>query len=180
VRFSDVVDAAARPFTGLEQLLLVEGPPPDIAGADGPAALLHDWEQATNTSPPGGSYTIDGETVHFTAPTTTVTSVFVSTYLFLGRVLAPIVRVAGILSAILLIRRRQWGVLALGAALLACAYLRAAEVALAEHFFIGDFDFHYVQPAATLVHVTALIWLGTTVRLFRPTARATADEPESR
>jgi hypothetical protein len=168
VRFSDVVDAALRPFSGLEQLLMVEGPPSDVAGSDGSVAQLQDWERATNTSPPGSSYTIDGDTVHFTAPTTTVTSVFVSAYLLIGRVLSPLVRIVGILSAIVLIRSRRWRVLALGGALLACAYLRAAEVAMAEHFLIGDFDFHYVQPAATLVHVTALIWLGVAVPLLRP------------
>jgi hypothetical protein len=82
--------------------------------------------------------------------------------------LTPIIRIVGILSAGVLISRRRWRVLALGGALLVCAYLRAAEVALAEHFLIGDFDFHYVQPAATLLHVTGLIWLGATVRLLRP------------
>jgi hypothetical protein len=168
VRFSDVVDAAIRPFKGLEQLLMVEGPPPDAAGTDGPFELLRDWERATNTAPPGGSYTIEGDTIHFTNATTTVSSVFVSGYLMIGRVLSPITRIVGILSAAVLIRRRQWRVLALGAALLACAYLRAAEVALAEHFLIGDFDFHYVMPAATLVHVTALIWLCMALRIARP------------
>ena len=39
---------------------------------------------------------------------------------------------------------------------------------MAEHFLIGDFDFHYVQPAATLVHVTALIWLAVAIPLLRP------------
>ncbi|MEY2400813.1 MAG: hypothetical protein QOJ08_924, partial [Ilumatobacteraceae bacterium] len=178
VRFADVLDAAARPFTGLRQLLLVEGPPPDVAGADGPVELLQDWERATNTSPPGGSFTINGDTVHFTGTTTTISSVFVSAYLAIGRLLSPLVRVVGILSAVVLIRRRQWRVLALGAALLACAYLRAAEVALAEHFLIGDFDFHYVQPAATLVHVTALIWLGATVHLARHGALEQQVEPD--
>jgi hypothetical protein len=167
VRFTDVLDAAARPFTGLRQLLLVEGPPSQIVGADGPVELLQDWARATNTSPPGDSFTIDGDTVHFSGTSTTVSSVFASAYLTIGRLLSPLVRVVGILSAIFLIRRRQWKVLALGAAMLACAYLRAAEVALAEHFLIGDFDFHYVQPAATLVHVTALIWLGAAVHLAR-------------
>jgi hypothetical protein len=50
---------------------------------------------------------------------------------------------------------------------------------MAEHFLIGDFDFHYVQPAATLVHVTALIWLGVAIPLVR-SARAgepALDEP---
>ena len=164
VRFSDVAHAALRPFTGLRQVLLVEGPPPGVAGADGPLALLRDWERATNTAPAGGSFTVEGDTVHFTGTTTTVSSVFVSVYLFIGRVLAPVTRVAGLLAAIVLVRRRQWRALALGAALLACAYLRGAEVALAEHFLIGDYDFHYVQPAATLVHVTALIWLAVAVR----------------
>jgi hypothetical protein len=177
VRFSDVVDAALRPFSGLEQLLMVEGPPPDVAGADGPVELLRDWERATNTAPPGGSYTITGDTVHFTTSTTTVSSVFVSAYLLIGRVLSPLLRIVGILSAVVLVRSRRWRVLALGAALLACAYLRAAEVAMAEHFLIGDFDFHYVQPAATLVHVTALIWLGVAVPLLRP-ARL-EEEPEA-
>lgn len=166
VRFSDVVDAATRPFSGLRQLVMVEGPPPAVAGTDGPIELLHDWERATNTSPPGGSFTVDGDTVHFTSSTTTISSGAVSAYLMIGRVLGPITRIAGILSAVVLVRRRQWRVLALGAALLACAYLRAAEVALAEHFLIGDYDFHYVQPAATLVHVTALIWLGVAIRQF--------------
>ena len=174
IRVSDVVHSALRPFTGLEQMLMVEGPPPDVAGVDGSLALLQDWERATNTSPPGGSYTITGDTVHFTTSTTTVTSVLVSAYLLIGRVLSPVVRVLGILSAVLLIRRRRWRVLGLGATLLACAYLRAAEVAMAEHFLIGDFDFHYVQPAATLVHVTALIWLGVAIPLLRP---ARADDP---
>ena len=160
VRFGDVMHAAVRPFTGLRQVLMVEGPPPAVAGDDGSAQLLHDWERATNTSPPSGSYVVDGDTVHFTAPTTTVSSVFVSIYLAIGRVLSPITRVLGIVAAVFLVRRRQWRPLALGGALLLCAYLRAAEVALAEHFLIGDYDFHYVQPAATLVHVTALIWLG--------------------
>ena len=45
---------------------------------------------------------------------------------------------------------------------------------MAEHFLIGDFDFHYVQPAATLVHVTALIWLGVAIPLLR---RTPAEEP---
>jgi hypothetical protein len=175
IRFSDVAHSALRPFSGLEQLLFVEGPPPDVAGADGSVELLQDWERATNTSPPGGSYTITGDTVHFTASTTTVTSVFVSTYLVVGRVVSPIVRILGILSAIVLVQRRRWRVLALGGALLLCAYLRAAEVAMAEHFLIGDFDFHYVQPAATLVHVTALIWLGVALPLLR---RTTPDAPE--
>lgn len=168
VRFADVVDAALRPFSGLEQLLMVEGPPPDAAGTDGPVELLRDWERATNTAPSGGSYTIEGDTVHFTTPPTTVSSVLVSGYLFIGRVLSPITRIVGIMSVAVLIRRRQWRVVALGAALLACAYLRAAQVALAEHFFIGDFDFHYVMPAATLVHVTALIWLCVALRVLRP------------
>ncbi len=165
---------AVRPFSGLEQLLMVEGPPSDVVGADGPLELLQDWERATNTSPPGGSYTVDGDTVHFTASTTTVTSIFVSAYLLIGRILSPLVRIAGMLSVIVLIRRRQWRVVALGGALLFCAYLRAAEVAMAEHFLIGDFDFHYVQPAATLVHVTALIWLGVAIPLLR---RTPAEEP---
>ena len=175
VRFSDVVDAALRPFSGLEQLVMVEGPPSDVVGSDGPLALLQDWERATNTSPPGGSFTVAGDTVHFTSSTTTVTSVFVSAYLLIGRILSPIVRIAGMLSIIVLVRKRRWRVLALGATLLLCAYLRAAQVALAEHFLIGDFDFHYVQPAATLVHVTALIWLGVAIPLLRP---ARADEPD--
>ena len=169
-----MVDAAVRPFKGLEQLLMVEGPPSDVAGSDGPFSLLQDWERATNTSPPGGSYTVTGDSVHFTAPTTTVTSVFVSAYLLIGRILSPLVRIAGMLSVIVLIRQRRWRVIALGGALLFCAYLRAAEVAMAEHFFIGDFDFHYVQPAATLVHLTALIWLGVAIPLLRP---APAGEP---
>ncbi len=174
VRVSDVVDAALRPFTGLEQLLMVEGPPPDVVGADGPLSFLQDWERATNTSPPGGSFTVAGDTVHFTTSTTTVTSVFVSAYLVLGRILSPLVRIAGMLSVIILIRNRRWRVLGLGATLLFCAYLRAAEVAMAEHFLIGDFDFHYVQPAATLVHVTALIWLGVAIPLVQS---ARAQEP---
>ena len=179
VRVSDVVDAAIRPFKGLEQVLMVEGPPSDVAGADGPFALLQDWERATNTSPPGGSYTVVGDTVHFTAPTTTVTSIFVSAYLLIGRILSPLVRIAGMLSVIVLIRKRRWRVIGLGSVLLFCAYLRAAEVAMAEHFFIGDFDFHYVQPAATLVHVTALIWLGVAIPLVRParTEEPALDEP---
>ncbi|MDP9464452.1 MAG: hypothetical protein M3P52_07500, partial [Actinomycetota bacterium] len=167
VRFSDVVDAAARPFSGLRQLIMVEGPPPDVAGTDGPFERLRAWERATNTSPPGGSFTVDGDTVHFTASTTTISSIAVSGYLTIGRVLSPITRIVGIMCGAVLIRRRQWKVLALGGALMACAYLRAAEVALAEHFLIGDYDFHYVQPAATLVHVTALIWLGVAVRVTR-------------
>lgn len=179
VRFSDVVDAAVRPFSGLRQILLVEGPPPAASGTDGPVELLRDWERATNTSPPGGSYTVDGDTVHFTAPTTTVTSVFVSVYLFIGRLLAPITRVVGLLAAIVLVRRRQWRALALGAALLACAYLRGAEVALAEHFLIGDYDFHYVQPAATLVHITALIWLCVALRPQPEPEQESAAEPET-
>jgi hypothetical protein len=175
VRFSDVVDAAIRPISGLRQLLMVEGPPPAVAGVDGPIELLRDWERATNTSPPGGSFTVDGGTVHFRSSTTTISTVFVSGYLTIGRVLSPITRIVGILSAAVLLRRRQWRVLALGAALLTCAYLRAAEVALAEHFLIGDYDFHYVQPAATLVHVTALIWLSVAVRVTRS---APTDQPE--
>jgi hypothetical protein len=174
-----VVDAAARPFSGLRQILMVEGPPPSASGTDGPVELLGDWERATNTSPPGGSFTVEGDTVHFGASTTTVTSVFVSVYLFIGRLLAPITRVAGLLAAVVLIRRRQWRVLALGAALLTCAYLRGAEVALAEHFLIGDYDFHYVQPAATLVHATALIWLCVAVRpLPKPEPEPDAIETE--
>jgi hypothetical protein len=180
VRVSDVVDAALRPFSGLEQLLLVEGPPPDVVGADGPFSLLQDWERATNTSPPGGSYTVVDGTVHFTASTTTVASVFVKAYLLIGRILSPLLRIAGMLSVIVLVQRRRWRVIALGGALLLCAYLRAAEVAMAEHFLIGDFDFHYVQPAATLVHVTALIWLAVAIPLLRPAQaepQPAVDEP---
>jgi hypothetical protein len=168
VRFGDAVDAAVRPFSGLRQLLMVEGPPPGTAGADGPVTQLRAWERATNTSPPPGAVTVDGDVVHFGAPTTTVSGVFVSAYLWLGRVLSPLTRVAGMLCAVALVRRRRWRDLALGGALLACAYLRAAEVALAEHFLIGDYDFHYVQPAATLVHVTALIWLSAALRPTQP------------
>ena len=164
VRFSDIVHSAARPFSGLRQILFVEGPPSDVPGTDGPVELLRDWERATNTAPESASFTVTDDTVHFTASTTSVASVFVSIYLFLGRVLAPITRVVGVLAAVVLIRRRQWKVLGLGAVLLVCAYLRAAEVAMAEHFLIGDFDFHYVQPAATLVHVTAVIWLAVAIR----------------
>jgi hypothetical protein len=75
-------------------------------------------------------------------------------------VLSPAIRIAGLLAGILLAVRRQWRLLGVGAVLLATAWIRASQVALATHFRIGDFDFHYVQPAATLVHVTALIWLG--------------------
>ena len=178
VRFGDVFDAATRPFSGLRQLLMVEGPPAAAAGTDGSVEQLRAWERATNTSPPGGSYVVDGDTVYFAGSTTTISSVVVSGYLTIGRILSPITRVVGLLSAVILVRRRQWRVLALGCALLACAYLRAAEVALAEHFLIGDYDFHYVQPAATLVHVTALIWLGVAVRVSRPTATDSGVEPQ--
>jgi hypothetical protein len=166
VRFSDVMDAARRPFTGLEQLLMVEGPPFPAAGLDGPVEQLRDWERATNTSPPPGTAVIEGGTVHFTSPSTTVGSVLVKAYLMIGRILAPITRVAGLLCGIFLATRRRWRMLALGGALLLCAYLRAAQVGLAEHFFIGDYDFHYVQPAATLVHITALLWLCESILSF--------------
>lgn len=160
VRPSDVWAAIIRPLTGAEQLLMVEGPPSAVPGHDGSAAALREWEVITNTSPPPGSYTVVDGIVRFTAERTTAGTIAESVVLTTGRVLSPAIRIAGLLAGILLAVRRQWRLLGVGAVLLATAWIRASQVALATHFRIGDFDFHYVQPAATLVHVTALIWLG--------------------
>jgi hypothetical protein len=159
VHLADLVHATFRPFTGLRELFFVEGPPPPEPGTDGPESLLRDWERITNTSPaPGGVVITDGW-VHFVAPPSTVSGVVVRGYLQLGRIISPLVRIAGVLSAVVLVRRRRWKVLALGLALLGCAYVRAAQVALAERYLVGDYDYHYVQLAALLVHLAAIVWL---------------------
>ena len=170
VRPSDVWAAITRPLTGAEQLLMVEGAPSRVPGEDGSATALREWEIVTNTSPPPGSYTIVDGTVRFNAERTSVGTIAESAVLTIGRVLTPVVRVAGLLAGVVLVARRRWRLVGVGAVLLATAWLRASQVALAAHFRIGDFDFHYVQPAATLVHVTALIWLAA-VWVERPVRR---------
>lgn len=172
VRAGDVWAAVTRPLRGAEQMLMVEGAPSSVPGEDGSATALRDWEIITNTSPPPGSYRIEDGVVRFSAERTSVGTIAESLVLTVGRIVTPIIRVAGLLAGVLLIVRRRWRILGVGGVLLATAYIRASQVALAAHFRIGDFDFHYVQPAATLIHVTALVWLAAAwvERPVRPAA----------
>jgi hypothetical protein len=157
VRVGDVVHAVTRPLTGWEQLLMVEGPPAAIQGENGTVAQLRAWERIINTSPRPDSFRIEGDLVAFGTARSTVGSVLESGYLWLSRIVSPIVRVAGLVALLVLIGRRRWGLASIGLVLFGTAWIRASQVALATRFRIGDYDFHYVQPAAVTIHALALV-----------------------
>lgn len=161
VRSNDLVAALIRPATGFEQMIMVEGPPGSIRGTDSTVALLRSWERITNTSPAPGSYVIDGDNVIFGPTPNSVGRILESAYLWTCRVLTPLLRVAGLVAFAAILIRRRWRVVAVAAVLLGTAWIRASQVALATRFRIGDYDFHYVHPAATCLSVAGLICLAS-------------------
>jgi hypothetical protein len=156
VRVGDLVTAVRRPLTDWRPLLTVERGPLPTAGDDGSEAVLRQWERVTNTSPPSGSYTVTDGVVRFGERPHSVATRIDDLYLGLGRLVTPAVRVLGLAALGVLAWQRRWRLVTIAAVVLVAVWVRAAQVALATRFGVGDYDFHYLQPAATSIHVVAL------------------------
>ncbi len=176
VRFDDLTAAIRRPLTDWTPLLTVERGPLPTTGDDGSVHVLIQWERIINTSPPDGTYTVDGDVVHFGARPDSFANDLDDGSLALGRFVTPIIRVAGLLSVLVLAWKRRWVLVAFAGTVMVAVWIRAAQVALATRFGVGNYDFHYLQPAATAIHVLALTALGAAFSVLRPAPTCPTDD----
>ena len=152
------VDAAGRPFADLGELFTVDVARDTSAADAGPVAIVRDFENVSNQHPSGASLSADGEQVLYRS-SRNVAWWWYRAMLAIAAVAMPLVRVAGLAAAVVLVRRHRKAPLVAGFVLLGSAYLRAAQVALATRFSMAYYGQFYLQSAALLLHVAAVLWL---------------------
>lgn len=166
VRARDVFRAAGRPFVDPAVLFTVDVARDHSAAEAGPIGIVGDFENISNQHPRGASLSADGEQVLYSS-SRGIAWWWDRVLLAIAGVAMPVLRVAGLVAGVMLVRRRCTAPLVAGLVLLGTAYLRAAQVALATRFSMAYYGQFYLQSSALLLHVATVVWLVAAVRMRR-------------
>ena len=175
VRARDVIHSAGRPFADPAVLFTVDVARDKSAADAGRIAIVRDFENISNQHPRGASPSADGEQVLYST-SRGFGWWWDRVLLAIAAVAMPVVRVAGLASGVVLVRRRCTGPVVAGLVLLGMAYLRAAQVALATRFSMAYYGQFYLHSSALLLHVSTVLWLVALVRLRRNGSAASPRE----
>ncbi|MEO8698239.1 MAG: glycosyltransferase family 39 protein [Acidimicrobiales bacterium] len=174
VRARDVLHAAARPFADPAMLFTVDVVRDTSAAEAGPVAIVDDFENVSNQNPRGASLSADGEQVLYSS-SRGVAWWWDRVLLAIAAVAMPVLRIAGLVAGVVLVRRRCTAPVVAGLVLLVAAYLRAAQVALATRFSMAYYGQFYLQSSALLLHVATILWLVAALRMWRTERDALPD-----
>jgi hypothetical protein len=166
VRARDIAAAARHPLGHLGELFTVDVARDTSAADAGPLAIVQDFEDVSNQHPSGASLSADGEQVLYSS-SRDVAWWWWRVMLAIAAVAMPLVRVVGLVAAVVLVRRHRTAPLVAGFVLLGTAYVRAAQVALATRFSMAYYGQFYLQSAALLLHVATVLWLVAAVTELR-------------
>jgi hypothetical protein len=106
VRARDIAAAARHPFGDLGELFTVDVERDTSAADAGPLAIVQDFEDVSNQHPSGASLSADGEQVLYSS-SRNVACGWWRVMLAIAAVAMPLVRVAGLVAAVVLARRHR-------------------------------------------------------------------------